>query len=235
MQRMKPIVRLQSICKSFDRIILNDLSLELYPGKIMGLIGKSGSGKSTLIKIIVGYYEPDKGSIMYEDKDIASNSSALRKCVGYTTQENSFYEKLTIAENMNYYASLYKITRKEKQQRITHLLDAVGLLASKNVLAGSISGGMKRRLDFAISLLHHPKIVILDEPTTGLDPLLVKKFWNVVTTIVKEEHIAVLVSTHILDEIKSYCDSVGILSSGKLITFPVTANLKLEKEFEKLP
>lgn len=232
---MNPLLRLDHISKTFgDKKILDDLSLSLYPGEIVGLIGKSGSGKSTLIKIIVGYYAPDKGSLAFDNQEVTKKTNELRSKVGYTTQENSFYEKLTIEENMNYYATLYRVPKTKRKTRITYLLDAIELTQSKNVLAGNISGGMKRRLDFAISLLHQPRIVILDEPTTGLDPILVRKFWTIVTTIAKEEHIAVLVSTHILTEISTYCDKVIILNRGKVLMMPVTNSLKIEKEFEKI-
>lgn len=213
----EPILQLQEISKSFkEKLILDHLSLDLFPGEILGLIGKSGCGKSTLIKILVGYHTPDYGKVIFEGKNITKNFSSVKRHVGYTTQENSFYERLTVLENMQYYASLYDLERKKRKERIEYLLKAVDLIASKNTLAVDLSGGMKRRLDFAISLLHKPKIVILDEPTTGLDPLLIEKFWEIVTSIVKQEKIAVLVSSHLLAEIKGYCTNVAVMANGNI-------------------
>ena len=232
---MQTVLKLQGISKTFgSRIILHDLDLELCSGKIIALLGRSGSGKSTLIKIIVGYHAADKGAITYEGNDITKKPAVLRSSVGYTTQENSFYEKLSILENMTYYASLYRLDRREREERIAHLLAEAGLWDNRHLPAESISGGMKRRLDFALSLLHHPTIVILDEPTAGLDPQLVRKFWEYVQRIVRKESLAVLVSTHILAEVQDYCDFAAFLSSGSLRTKAVSAALNLEREFDRL-
>ncbi|HLC98407.1 MAG TPA: ABC transporter ATP-binding protein [Candidatus Nanoarchaeia archaeon] len=232
---MEPFLSLKNITKSFGkRKVLDSLSLDLHQGEIIGLIGKSGCGKSTLIKILVGYYTPDSGRMIFEKKDITSKFSKVKHIVGYTTQENSFYEKLTVYENMSYYANLYGIPADQRKDRIKELLEAVRLHGSKNSLAGDISGGMKRRLDFAISLLHRPKLVILDEPTTGLDPLLVENFWKIVTTIAKEQKITVLVSSHLLSEVKQYCNRAAVMSNGKISTLHITKDTDLEKEFKEL-
>lgn len=228
---MEPLLSLQDITKSFGkRIILDDLSLNLYPGEIVGLIGRSGCGKSTLIKILVGHYKPDSGKIILDGSDITRKPGRVKKFVGYTTQENSFYDKLTIYENMMYYASLYDVPK--RKQRIAELLEAVYLAKSRKILACDISGGMKRRLDFAISLLHRPKLVILDEPTTGLDPLLVEQFWNVVTRIAMEEKITVLVSSHILSEIEGHCTRTAVMSNGGIRILESSGGL--HKRFREL-
>lgn len=223
---MEPLLSVNNIKKQFgDKKIINDLSLELKKGQITALIGRSGCGKSTLIKILVGFYSKDSGNIKFEGEEITSTKGI----VGYTTQENSFYEKLSLSENMEYYANLYNVIDKSI---INSLLKAVKLNEAKDNLAGNISGGMKRRLDFALSLIHKPKFVILDEPTTGLDPVLVEEFWKIVTDIVKEQNIAVLVTTHILDEVKNHCDYYAIMHKGKIVKYSKT-NSNILKEFEK--
>jgi len=236
---MGAFLSLKSIYKSFGKKhVLRDLSLNVYRGEILGLIGRSGCGKSTLIKILVGYYTPDKGQILFNNKDIKENFNKVKNLVGYTTQENSFYEKLTVYENMVYYANLYDIKkkkRKERKEKINGLLKSVNLYSSKDTLAGDISGGMKRRLDFAISLLHNPKLVILDEPTTGLDPVLIDNFWQIVTSIVKKQKIAVLVSSHQLSEVKAYCTKAAVMSKGKIKKIlKIKKRMNIESQFKKL-
>lgn len=228
---MQPLLSLKDITKRFGtKIVLDKLSLNLYQGEILGLVGRSGCGKSTLIKILVGYYTADKGHILFNKEDITKDFTKVKAVVGYTTQENSFYSKLTIYENMLYYANLYKAESK----RINELLKDVGLYTSKDTLAEDISGGMKRRLDFAISLLHNPKLVILDEPTTGLDPILVDKFWSIVTNIIEKKKIAVLVSSHLLSEVQSYCTKAAIMANGRIKkVLPVHKNMNLEKQFRQ--
>lgn len=233
---MKPLLSIQNIHKSFkDKHVLKGVDLELYPGEILGLIGRSGCGKSTLIKILVGYYEADSGKIEFVGKDITKRFDIVKSLVGYTTQENSFYEKLTVYENMYYYSNLYNVPLRERKKRIHALLESVKLNQSKNVLSGDISGGMKRRLDFAISLLHNPELVILDEPTTGLDPVLVDNFWKIVTDIVKEKKITVLVSSHLLSEIKKYCTKAAVMHNGRIDKMiDISDSTDLEKEFRKI-
>jgi ABC-2 type transport system ATP-binding protein len=233
---MEPFLSLQNIYKGFgSKKVLKGLSLDLYEGEILGLLGRSGCGKSTLIKVLVGYYHPSSGKIIFHGKEITKDYNEVRQIVGYTTQDNSFYEKLTVLENMKYYANLYNVPRKDRKKRISELLEAVKLDIAKDTLAGSISGGMKRRLDFALSLLHRPKLVILDEPTTGLDPVLVEKFWDIVTEVAKKEKITVLVSSHHLSEIKTYCTKAAIMADGQIKSvIRLKKNMRLDSQFKKL-
>ncbi|MFO8016862.1 MAG: ABC transporter ATP-binding protein [Candidatus Woesearchaeota archaeon] len=232
---MEPLLSLKSISKSFGkRKVLDSLSFDLLPNDIVGLVGRSGSGKSTLIKILVGYYSPDNGRIMYGKRDITRRFHKVKGIVGYTTQENSFYDKLTVQENMHYYANLYSIPFRKRKDRIKELLQAVRLNGARNVLAGDVSGGMKRRLDFAISLLHEPKVVILDEPTTGLDPVLVTNFWKIVTEIANKQSITVLVSSHSLSEVKEYCNKAAVLHGGKISMIKVSKGTDVEARFREM-
>jgi ABC-2 type transport system ATP-binding protein len=216
---MNPLLEVQNLDKSFgDKKILKRLNLSLNAGDILGLVGKSGCGKSTLLKILVGYYSADSGKILYKNKDITKNFSAIKSAVGYTTQENSFYDKLTVYENMIYYAKLFNTKAKNLKQHIYDILHSVQLFDARDKLAETISGGMKRRLDFAISIVHNPEIIILDEPTTGLDPILVDQFWKIVLDIAKQGDKAIIISSHLLDEIQRYCNRVAIMKDGKIET-----------------
>lgn len=228
-------IKCEGITKSFgDNKVLSGVDLSLKDGEIFGLIGQSGCGKSTFLKIILGILSPDSGRIVYKDQDITHDPLKIRRIIGYTTQENSFYEKLTIFENMKYYANLYNLKYPKIEMHIHKILKSVGLLGSKNTLAQSISGGMKRRLDFAISILHDPELLVLDEPTTGLDPLLVQQFWDVVVKN-KPDHRTIIVSSHIFSELEKNCDRVGVVNNGKIVKIIIVKkNTKLYPIFQKL-
>jgi len=229
-QKQKELIKIENLSKYFgDKKILDNISFEIKKGEILALLAKSGGGKSTLIKILVGYYTADNGAIYLNGKDI--QESGIKSIVGYTTQDNSFYDKLTVYENMRYYANLYNVSNKS---RIDSLLRDVKLYDNRHLLSSEISGGMKRRLDFAISLIHSPKFIILDEPTTGLDPFLVNNFWEIVAGIVEKEKISVLVTTHILSEVKQHCDRAVILKLGKVSKIiDLSSSIDVEKEFMK--
>ncbi|HIH37307.1 ABC transporter ATP-binding protein [Candidatus Woesearchaeota archaeon] len=231
-----PDLLLSAITKSFGQNkVLKGVSLEASEGDIIGLVGQSGCGKSTLLKIIVGYHSPDTGSISFHGRNVLRQKLTLRKLVGYTTQENSFYDKLTIKENMVYYASLYKVPPRQQKARIEKLLTQVGLIDHQHALSEKISGGMKRRLDFAISLIHNPSILILDEPTTGLDPIRIEQFWAIVKSVVKEEKKIVIISSHILSEIQSSCTIAALMDDGIIKEmFRITPQTNVEARLKKL-
>ncbi|MEM2138869.1 MAG: ABC transporter ATP-binding protein, partial [Candidatus Woesearchaeota archaeon] len=187
------IIEFSNINKSFgNKKILANFNLKIHKSDVLGIIGKSGSGKSTLLNILLGIYKPDSGKILYKEKEI--NYNELKKIIGLTTQENSFYYKLSVYENMVYYANLYDVKKDNLKAYVIDLLKSVELDNSINLISEKLSGGMKRRLDFAISLLHEPEILILDEPTTGLDPLLVKQFWKIVNNYREKGKTIILVS-----------------------------------------
>lgn len=212
------MLTVKNIKKTFSgKAILKNISLNAKELDIIGLIGKSGCGKSTFLKILVGYHKADSGSIELNGTDISKNSLMLKKIVGYTTQENSFYEKLSVIENMRYYSNIYDVPLKIRESRIKELLTDVGLYEHREKLAENISGGMKRRLDFAISLVHDPKVLILDEPTVGLDPLLIDQFWHIVQKVVKKDKKIAIISSHILPELENNCTKAIFMNNGEIV------------------
>jgi len=233
---MSLLLKMEGVGKSFgSNHVLQGIDLALKGGEIAGLIGRSGCGKSTLLKIIIGFYGQDSGVITLNGKKISSDIQELRRKVGYTTQENSFYEKLTVLENMQYYGRLYGLRERRLKERIDLLLGQVGLDKSKGTIAENISGGQKRRLDFAISLIHDPTILILDEPTTGLDPLLIDQFWTLVKKVVQDEEKIVIMTSHILSEIERYCTKAAIMDRGKIAALLEKDEMKgLEKRFRDI-
>jgi ABC-2 type transport system ATP-binding protein len=234
---MNKILEIIRISKAFAKNkVLNDLSLDVYNGDIIGLIGKSGCGKSTLFKILVGYYKADSGKILFNGRDITKDFDAIKRAVGYTTQENVFYEKLTVIENMFYYARLYSVKKPNLRKYLESVLSWVGLLDAKNKMACDISGGMKRRLDFAISIIHDPQILILDEPTAGLDPLLIDQFWNVVYNVAKRGNKAILIASHMVNEVEKHCSKAAIMDKGRIVSLIKLTGTKinLEDKFRKI-
>lgn len=168
---MKETVAIKNVSKSFgEKVVLNEINFSVEEGKIYGFIGPSGAGKTTLVKMIVGMDVPDSGTVQVLDKKMP-NLELLQE-IGYMAQSDALYTELTGMENLMFFASLYKLSKKEKQQRITYASDLVNLTDELNTKVAAYSGGMKRRLSLAIALIHNPKILILDEPTVGIDPEL---------------------------------------------------------------
>lgn len=221
--------------------VLHGLQLEVEENEVFGLIGKSGCGKSTLLKILLGYYLPDSGRIFYQGMDITGKPSLLKTLVGYCTQENSFYVELTVEENMRYFARMYGWKKTEMNLRMKSILDLVGLSMAKQKLATNLSGGMKRRLDFALAMIHDPKILVLDEPTTGLDHILQEKIFQLIQDIQKTGKTIIIIS-HDLHQLQKYCTRIGIMDKGRIIHTldpdhipkKLSAHQKLEEVFDNL-
>lgn len=222
----EPLIVFDHISKKFgDTLVIKDLSLSIHPSEIFGIIGKSGAGKSTLLKMLIGFYGVDSGKITFHDKDITKNQTLIKQVVGFCTQENSFYPELTVLENLFYYGRLYGLSSVEIKKRSKELLDIVGIHGSKDSVAHSLSGGMKRRLDFAIAQVHHPHLLILDEPTTGLDPLTEKKIWDLIRDLASRG-ISIVVISHMLDFVEKYCDNIGFLASGQIVALGTPSHFR---------
>ncbi len=216
----KPIIKINSLRKSFNKkIVLQDISLDIHKGEIFGIIGSSGSGKTTLLKLIIGFLSPDSGNVMINFRgkyiSVEKSQKKVKKLMGFAAQEPSFYEKLTVFENLDYFGTLFNLSSEARLSNINTLLNLVGLSHAKNVLAKNLSGGMQRRLDIACSLIHNPEILILDEPTSDLDPILSKNIWELIKKINKKGT-TIIVASHDLSEIESVCDRVGIIFEKKI-------------------
>lgn len=213
--------------------ILNDISVEIPRGKIIGLLGPSGAGKTTLIRAILNLQKFEEGSIRI--LGLAAGQSSLRSKIGYVTQGSSVYPDLTIDENLNFFASLVGADRIQ----IDEVLKSLELYDQKNNLVSNLSGGQKARVSLAVSLLGNPKLLILDEPTVGLDPVLRRKMWNKFKQLSKND-ITVLVTSHVMDEAER-CDEILFIRSGKLLAaeskegiLKQTGADSMEKAFLKL-
>jgi len=196
--------------------VLKGINFNIYQGELFGLIGKSGAGKTTLLRSLIGFYKVDSGKILYKGKEVTHNLKEIKQLFGFGTQDNCFYQELTCAENMRYFGKLYRLPKKRIEQNIERLLKLVGLWEFKNQIANEMSGGMQRRLDLACALIHDPKILILDEPTTGLDPTLRRSMWELIERI-NLLGITIIISSHLLEEIEQICTKVAMIKSGRIL------------------
>lgn len=225
------LLSIDGLSKSFrSSKILSLVNFKIYENEIVALIGESGSGKSTLIKILLGYFKTDSGEITYKYRRINKQRRIFSKIVGFVSQDNSFYENLTVVENLIFYSKMHNITRKERNYRVEYLLNLVDLRLSRNIICSKLSGGMKRRLEFAIALIHDPKVIILDEPFTGLDIGLRNELWKVLE-VIRGTGVTIIISTHLLSYVQKHCDRALLLNNRSVeeIDNDMLKNMDLEE------
>ncbi|MED2975018.1 ABC transporter ATP-binding protein [Fictibacillus sp. B-59209] len=221
---MNHSVKIANISKSFGKnLVLDDISLTIEEGRIYGFIGPSGSGKTTLVKLLVGMDSPDKGTVHVLEQRVPN--LALLQHIGYMAQSDALYLNLTGKENLKFFASLYKMPKTEAAERISYAADLVNLTADLNKRVSAYSGGMKRRLSLAIALVHNPKLLILDEPTVGIDPELRLNIWNELLRLKNEEGKTIIVTTHVMDEAER-CDLVAMIREGRILANGTPDELK---------
>ncbi len=212
------MLKIEHLTKTYGgQTILKDLSLAIARGQIYGLLGPNGSGKTTTINILCNLLQANSGSVCINDQPISEQTSEQTKYwIGVAPQETLVYRHLTCAENLSFFASLYGLRGKVKTQRVQTCLEAVGLASRAKSLAETLSGGMQRRLSMAIALIHQPKLLVLDEPTTGLDIEARYEVWDLIHRL-QAEGTTILLTTHLLDEAERLCDRIGLLKQGTLV------------------
>ncbi|WP_421659244.1 ABC transporter ATP-binding protein [Leptothermofonsia sp. ETS-13] len=217
------MLKIERLRKTYgNQPVLQELSLAIAPGEIYGLLGPNGSGKTTTINILCNLLRADSGMVEINGQPI---SEQTKRIIGVAPQENLLYRTLTCAENLNFFASLYGLNSLRKRQRVEFCLEAVGLTAVAKRPAEALSGGMQRRLNLAIALIHQPKLLILDEPTTGLDLEARYELWDLIKQQ-QQQGITVLLTTHLLEEAERLCDRIGILKQGRLLAEGTLAELR---------
>ena len=220
---MKKLLHLQDLDKSFCRqMVLNHVSFELQPGEIIGLIGPSGAGKSTMIKTMLGMEKADGGVALVLDHTMPNRH--ILGDIGYMAQSDALYEALSGQENLEFFGQLKGLSKRDLTAEIAHVAQVVDLAEHLNKTVSGYSGGMKRRLSLAIALLGNPQLLILDEPTVGIDPSLRKKIWKELIEL-RDNGVGILVTTHVMDEAE-LTDKVGLLLGGEIIAFDTPKNLK---------
>lgn len=213
---MQNIIEINNLDKSFQDVhAVNDLSLRVKEGELFAFLGVNGAGKSTTISIMCGMLAKDGGKVFIDGKDVDKDMREITKELGVVFQNTVLDAKLSVKDNLTSRAALYGITGKEAKQRIAHLAELLEFMDILNRTFGKLSGGQKRRVDVARALLNNQKILILDEPTTGLDPEARKALWSVVTTLRKNQNMTVFLTTHYMEEAAD-ADYVVILDSGKI-------------------
>jgi ABC-2 type transport system ATP-binding protein len=219
-------IEVKDLCKSFGSFrAVDHLSLEVRQGEIFGLLGPNGSGKTTTINMISGLSRPTSGEVRVLGYNVQHNARQVRQVLGSVPQETALYEELTAWTNMDFHADLFGIPRKEKEERITRLLELVQLLDRKDSRVGTFSGGMKRRLALARAMLHDPQLLYLDEPTLGVDVQARRAIWDYVLAL-RDQGKTVLITTNYLEEAQALCERLAIIDHGKLIAVDTPEHLK---------
>src|SRR5262249_48964624 len=204
-----------------------DVSLEVATGETLGLLGPNGAGKSTLIRMLTTLVPLTSGRIVVHGDDVTKEPDAARLSIGVIPQAMTTDMDLSIEENLSIYAKLYGVPRETRRKVIPELLELVNLADRRESLVGTLSGGMRRRVEIARGLVHSPLILVLDEPTTGLDPVSRVDVWEMLTRIKRERQLTILVTTHYMDEADRLCDRIAIIDRGKLVALGTPRELKL--------
>ncbi|VVB99273.1 putative branched-chain amino acid transport ATP-binding protein LivG [uncultured archaeon] len=213
----KVVCRAEHISKTFGSFrALDDVSIEMEEGQIYGLLGSNGAGKSTLTRIMSGLLSQDSGGVYYYDFRLEENYRELKKLFSVVPQEASFYQGFSVRANIEFFGIMYGMKGKALGERVEHLLDWLALRKFENRAANELSGGYKRLLNIACSLVNDPAIIFMDEPTVGLDPAIRKLLWEKVKEL-KHQNKTICLTTHYLDEAQALCDYIGVLVNGRLI------------------
>jgi ABC-2 type transport system ATP-binding protein len=221
----KPVILVENLVKKFGSFIANDnLSFEVFEGEIFGFLGANGAGKTTAIRILSGLSSPTSGKVMVAGYDAGNQTEQIKKNIGYMCQKFSLYEDLTVKENIVLYGGIYGLSRSLIAERIGVLLDKLRFREYENKLISDLPLGLRQKLSFSVALLHEPKIVFLDEPTGGVDPITRRQFWEMIYETAARG-VTIFVTTHYMDEAE-YCDRISIMSEGKIVALDTPENLK---------
>jgi ABC-2 type transport system ATP-binding protein len=224
---MQPIISVKNVTKKFKEVVaVDDISFDVNAGEIFAFLGPNGAGKSTTIKMLTTLLKPTGGSLFLSGHDVNKEQDAARKVFGIVFQDPSLDDELTAFENMQLHAVLYGLDRKTMNQRTEELLQLVELWDRRNSIVKTFSGGMKRRLEIARGLLHHPRILFLDEPTLGLDAQTRNLLWNYVQKLNEKEGMTIFFTTHYLEEAEAIANRIAIIDHGKLVAMGDADQLK---------
>jgi len=222
-------IQLEKVSKVFKKnkkafIAVDKISLKIPKGEIFGLLGPNGAGKTTTLSMICTLLRPTSGKILLDNIDVQKDETAARQRIGLVFQETTLDKELTGWENLEFHARLYKV--KERDKRVKEALELVGLMADKDVVVKSYSGGMKRRLEIGRSIIHDPAFILLDEPTLGLDPISRREMWKYIKLLIEKKGVTVILTTHYLEEAERLCKHIAIIDKGKIVVQGTPDELK---------
>jgi ABC-2 type transport system ATP-binding protein len=219
------IISVKNLSKEFGSFKAVDaISFEVYKGEIFGFLGANGAGKTTAIKMLIGVSKPTSGEALIAGFDLKTNTEMVKKSIGYMSQKFSMYDDLTVKENITFFGGIYGLTKIQIKEKTIRILEELKLQEVANKLVGSLPLGWKQKLAFTVALLHEPKIVFLDEPTAGVDPITRRQFWEMIYEQANKGT-TLFVTTHYMDEAE-YCDRVSIMVEGKIAALDTPKKLK---------
>jgi ABC-2 type transport system ATP-binding protein len=224
---MTVAIHVEHLIRKFDDLVaVNDISFDIGKGEIFGLLGPNGAGKTTTLSMLSTMLRPTSGTATINGIDVEHDEDGVRKSIGIVFQDQSLDEELTAWENMDFHGRLYRIPKETRNERIAELLKLVELEDRKDDIVKTFSGGMRRRLEIARGLLHHPSVLFLDEPTLGLDPQTRNHLWQYIATLAREKGITIIITTHYMEEADRLCNRVAIIDHGRIIAMDTPAKLK---------
>jgi ABC-2 type transport system ATP-binding protein len=227
------VISVHNLVKKFGSFTANDnLTFEVYEGEIFGFLGANGAGKTTAIRILSGLSKPTSGNVEVAGYDAYRQPEQIKRNIGYMCQKFSLYEDLTVKENITLYGGIYGMSKKKIGERADDLLEKLHFEEYKNRIISDLPLGFRQKLAFSIAVLHNPKIVFLDEPTGGVDPITRRQFWEMIYETAGRR-ITVFVTTHYMDEAE-YCDRVSIMSEGRIVALDTPAALKKQYDAESV-
>lgn len=225
MSEKEIVIKTDKLTKKFgDFIAANEITFEVFKGEIFGFLGANGAGKTTAIKMLIGISNPSSGNAQVAGYDVYKQTEQIKKSIGYMSQKFSLYEDLTIKENIQLFGGIYGLSDKEIKSKSEELITKLGLKTEADKLVASLPLGWKQKLAFSIAIFHQPKIVFLDEPTGGVDPITRRQFWDMIYEA-SHNGITIFVTTHYMDEAE-YCDRVSIMVDGVIKALDSPGNLK---------
>ena len=214
---MNPIIEVKNFTKRYGNFTaVDNISFDVEEGSIFAFLGPNGAGKSTTINTLCTIFEKTAGTLLIDGKDVSTQKDAVRRTIGVVFQDSTLDKKMTVEENLKMHCVFYRVPKREVEERIQFVLELVDLLEWRRKRVSSLSGGMKRRVEIARGLIHYPKVLFLDEPTTGLDPQTRAHIWEYIVKLQKEKNITMFLTTHYMDEAE-ICQRVAIIDGGKIV------------------
>ena len=224
---MEYAIEIENLTKTFDKFTaVNNVGFKVKKGSVFGFLGPNGSGKTTVIRMIMGLISPTSGTGKVLGYDITKDNEKIRSHIGYMSQKFSLYDDLTVDENLDFYAGVYCVPKGKIDKKKKEILEMADLVGKENMITSNLSGGWKQRLALGCSIIHEPEILLLDEPTGGVDPIARRQFWDIIYELSKKG-VTVLVTTHYMDEAE-HCNSIGFLYYGNILSLD-TPNVMKEK------